>query len=126
MNKIELRYRRTKKVFFSHTAIDNTIKKTVEEALRQGFSLYELELSGTDLRGVDFRNAPMAVRNCNFTGANLEGANFSGLTIIDCVFFMTNLRNADLSNATFSGCCTLMGAFLDGAISKGITIFCRC
>lgn len=45
MNKIDIKSWRTGEILFSHEAENNTIKLTVEEAVRKGVGL-----SGADLR----------------------------------------------------------------------------
>ena len=62
---------------FEHEAENNTLLKTLKEALKIGANL-----SGADLRGADLRGA-------NLSGANLSGADLRG----------ANLRGADLRGA---------------------------
>jgi hypothetical protein len=59
------------KVIFEHKTKDNTIKKTVLEALKKGANLYGANLSGADLSGADLYGA-------NLSGADLSGADLSG------------------------------------------------
>ena len=66
---------------FSHTCKDNTILKTLKEALKEGVNLRYVNLSGADLR------------YANLSGADLIYANLSG----------ADLSGADLSNADLSG-----------------------
>lgn len=74
-------------VLYEHTCEENSVKKTVEEAVKDKTYLRLANLSGADLSGADL------------SGANLSGA----------YLFYANLRDADLSGAA------LRGAYLYGA-----------
>ena len=82
MNKIEIFHKETDEVIFQYETENNTIKKTVEEAVRQKI----------DLRGANLHYA-------NLTGANLEGANLYKANLYDANLKNANLYNADLRNA---------------------------
>ena len=65
-------------LLYEHTCEDNSIKKTVEEAVRNNVSLRGATLCNADLRnanlsGADLRYADL--RNAFLPGANLLGAN---------------------------------------------------
>ena len=98
--KIEIKSRWAGKVLFEYEAVDNTIAKTMEAAVKSGANLSGADLSGADLRRADLSGAYII-------GANLSGANLSG----------ANLSGAYLSGAYLSGA-YLRGAYLSGA--KGI------
>ena len=70
---------------------DNSIRHTVEEAVRQNISL-----SGADLRGTNLANANLA--NANLRDANLANANLRDANLRDA-----NLRDAYLEGADFRG-----------------------
>ena len=53
MNKIEIKDRFTGEVFFSHECEDNTIRKTVEQALKSYADLSYADLRSADLRYAD-------------------------------------------------------------------------
>ena len=59
------------KVIFSHDCEDNTIKLTVEEAVRAKVNLTGANLTWANLAGAKLTGA-------NFTGANLIGADLTG------------------------------------------------
>jgi len=97
----------------------NTIKDTVEEAVRRyislhGADLHEADLHGADLCGADLRNADLSYADLN--NADLPGANLSGADLE-----YANLECSDLSVANL--CYTnLICANLYGANVKG-TLF---
>ena len=66
---------------FSHTCEDNTILKTLKEALKEGVNLGYVDLANADFRGA------------NLSDANLIGADLKG----------TNLRCADFRGADLKG-----------------------
>ena len=89
-------------VLFSYEKEDNTIKDTLEEAVRSGANLGGANLGGANLRGAYLRGA-------NLGGANLRGANLRGANLVDA-----NLRGAYLGDANL-GVANLRGANLRGA-----------
>lgn len=62
MNKIEIKNRWTGEVIFAHECEDNTIKKTVEQAVIEGVSLDGASLDGASLKWA------------SLDGASLDGA----------------------------------------------------
>ena len=77
------------KVIFTYECEDNSVKKTVEEAVKQKISLYCADLNGVDLRGADLCNA-------NLNGANLRGANLRNAKVYGADLCCSNLRSANL------------------------------
>ena len=77
-------------VLFSHTAENNSIKITVEEAVKKNVNLALADLGDADLDGANLRGANL--RGANLRGANLKGAELTG----------ANLSDADLREANFS------------------------
>ena len=67
--KFEIKNRWTGSILFKYEKEDNTLKKTVEEAVREGTDLREAYLVGADLEGA------------NLKGADLEGADLRGVYI---------------------------------------------
>ena len=97
-------------VIFKHTAENNSIKITVEEAVKKNVNLF-----GADLNRV------------NFKGANLEGANLEGADLTGSIFEGANLEGAylkgtDLYCANFEGA-NLKYANLEGANLEGTYFF---
>lgn len=95
--KIEIKGRWTGSVLFEYESEDNTIKRTVEEALN----------SGADLRDADLRDADLC-------GANLCDANLRGADLRDAYLRDADLRGANLCGAYISSA-NLRGANLRGA-----------
>ena len=94
--KFEIKNKWTGSILFEYEKEDNTLKKTVEEAVREGADLEGADLGGANLEGADLG------------GANLEGAYLGG----------ANLRGANLEGAYLGGA-NLEGAYLEGADLEG-------
>ena len=77
-------------VIFKHEAENNTVKLTVEEAVKNDINLALADLGDADLAGANLRGANL--RGANLRGANLKGAELTG----------ANLSDADLREANFS------------------------
>lgn len=90
-----------KKVLFSHTCEDNTIRKTVEAAIEVGIKLAEADFSGADLHGADLSLGNF--REANFAGADLSFADFRGANLFYANVFNAFLLGANLRDATFYG-----------------------
>ena len=98
-------------VLFEFSKENNTIKDTVEEAVRRG-----ADLSGADLRDAYLYGA-------NLYGADLRGANLRGADLRDAYLRDAYLRGADLRDANLYGAdlygANLYGANLYGADLRG-------
>ena len=81
----------TDAVLFEHDCENNSIRLTLELAIKSGANLSRADLSGAYLIGANLRGANL--RGANLRGANLIGADLSG----------ANLSGADLSGAYLSG-----------------------
>lgn len=99
--KISIKNRWTGSILFEYSSVDNTLAKTVTEALKGGANLRGAVLYGANLRGADLYGADLY-------GADLRGANLYG----------ANLRDADLRGAYLCGA-YLCGADLCGADLRG-------
>ena len=113
-------------VLYEHTCEDNSVTKTVEEAVKNCIYLSGADLSGADLRGAYMRLA-------NLRGANLRGANLHEA-------ILSNVK-ADHTTAMFFPQCP-DGEFIgykkaggkivkllipeDAKRSSGTTLKCRC
>ena len=89
-------------VLFSHTAENNTVKLTVEEAVKNDINLAladlgDAELAGANLRGANLRGANL--RGANLKGAELTGANLSDADLREANFSMANLYRTNLDDA---------------------------
>jgi len=93
-------------VLFEYETENNTIKKTVEKAVKQNIYLHGACLQGAflpfaclrngDFQGACFRGADLHF--ADFRGANLRGADFRGANL-QCIDF----RGADFTGADFRG-----------------------
>ena len=83
--KIEIKHWVTGSVLFEFKTEDNTIYKTLKEALRSGANLRGANLRGANLRGANLYGADLY--GADLRGANLYGANLRGA------------KNADLPRA---------------------------
>ena len=93
-------------VIFEYSSVDNTIKKTINEANLRRANLHGADLHGADLHGANLREADLReadLREADLREADLRGADLRG----------ANLRGADLREAN------LRGANLRGA--KGVS-----
>jgi uncharacterized protein YjbI with pentapeptide repeats len=109
-------------LLFEYESEDNSIKKTVIEAVKQGANLRGANLRGADLRGAYLRCAYLLganLRDANLRGANLQDAdlrdaNLRGANLWGANLWGANLRGADLRGADLQGA-NLRGANLRGA-----------
>ena len=82
--KIEIKNRFTGKILFEFETENNTILKTLKEALTKGVNLRGADLSDADLRGADLRGANLRgayLRDAYLRDADLSGADLSDLKI---------------------------------------------
>ena len=117
--KISIKNRWTGSILFEYSSVDNTIAKTVLEALKGGSNLCDANLLGAnlrgayllgaDLRGADLRDADL--RGANLLGADLCGANLHGAYLRGADLRDADLRRADLLEADLRGA-SLCGANL--------------
>ena len=89
-------------VIFKHEAENNTVKLTVEEAVKNDINLAladlgDAELAGANLRGANLRGANL--RGANLKGAELTGANLSDADLREANFSMANLYRTNLDDA---------------------------
>ena len=99
--KISIKNRRTGSILFEYSSVDNTLAKTVTEALEGGANLRGANLRDADLRGADLCDANL--RGANLCDANLCGANLRGANLRDADLRGANLRGADLCDANLRG-----------------------
>ena len=110
--KISIKNRWTGSILFEYSSVDNTLAKTVLEALKgganlRGANLYEANLRGANLYGANLYGANL--RGANLYGANLYGANLRGANLYGANLYEADLYEADLYEAN------LYGANLRGA-----------
>ena len=85
--KIEIKNRWTGNILFEYLSENNTIKKTVSEAIKS-----EANLRGADLRRADLRRADLC--GANLYGADLRGADLCGADLCGADLRRANLRRA--------------------------------
>ena len=142
--KIEIKNRWTGNILFEYLSENNTIKKTVAEAIKSGADLRGANLRGADLREADLCEANLReanlrgaylrgaylseanlreadLRGANLRGANLRGANLRGADLREADLCEANLREANLRGAYLRGA-YLRGADLCGANLRGANL----
>ena len=124
------------KVLFELEKENNTIKETLEEAVKRGANLVDANLVGTNLAGANLVGAYLEGANlegaylagANLVGANLEGANLVDANLVDANLAGANLVGANLVDAYLAGAnlvganlvdANLVGAYLVGAYLEG-------
>jgi len=100
-------------VLFTHECEENSVKKTLEEAVRQNVWLHYADLRYADLRYANLRYA------------NLHGAYLSGADLGDANLHGANLRSANLHKADLGGA-DLCGANLRYAYLSGANLHDAC
>ncbi len=115
-----------KKVLFTHTCEFNSVKNTVEEAIKQGVNLsmvklHKQDLSNINLSGGDFSYADLRytnLRNVNFSNCNLTGADLTGSFLSGTDFSGAKLKSINLINATLSCLSGVKYGFCSFSIDK--------
>ena len=116
--KISIKNRWTGSILFEYSSVDNTLAKTVTEALKGEANLREADLYGADLYEANLRGADLYeanLRGANLREANLRGANLRGADLYEANLRGADLRGADLREADLRGA-DLREANLRGAI----------
>ena len=108
--KIEIRNHFSGSVLFTHEAKGNTLKTTLEAAVKAEVDLTDVDLFGADLDGARLDGA-------NLSGANLHVANLVGARLDGARLDGANLSGANLCRVSLDGA-RLDGARLDGAYLK--------
>ena len=99
---IDIKNWKTGEVIFSYECEDNTIKKTVEEAVKQGINLSYADLKNTDLSNANLYESNLIftdLSNANLSYSNLNFANINNTNLSNAVLYNTYLDCSDLSNA---------------------------
>ena len=109
--KISIKNRWTGSIIFEYSSVDNTLAKTVLEALKGEADLRGANLRGANLYGADLREADL--READLCGANLYGADLRGADLREADLRAANLRGADLRGARGSYmACPTDGSFI--------------
>ena len=109
--KFEIKNRWTGSALFKYEKEYNTLKNTIEEAVKQGANLEGANLKGADLegaylRGADLEDADLGgayLRGADIGGAYLRGANLGGANLGGANLGGVDLRGADLGGADLEG-----------------------
>ena len=122
-------------VLFVHECENNSIKKTVEEAVMQDISLCMADLRCAYLRGANLCNAYLyganlwdaclrdaCLRGANLCDAYLRGANLYGANLSDAYLRCAYLRDACLRDACLRGA-NLCDAYLRSADLYGANLY---
>ena len=102
---------------FEYETKNNTLLKTLKEALKIGTNLSGANLRYTNLSGADLSGANLSGANLRYTdlsGADLRYTDLSGANLSGADLRYTDLSGANLSGANLSGA-DLSGANLSGA-----------
>ena len=120
--KIEIKNRWTGNILFEYLSENNTIKKTVSEAIKSEADLREADLREANLREANLREANLReadLREANLREANLRGADLCGADLREADLCGADLCEANLRGANLCGAdlreANLRGADLCGA-----------
>ena len=117
---IQIKSRFTAAVLFEHDCENNSLRITLELAIKSGADLRGADLRGADLSGADLSRADLSgadLSGANLSGANLSGADLSRADLSGAYLIRADLSGADLSDAYLSRA-YLSDAYLSGAYLK--------
>ena len=124
--KISIKNCWTDSILFEYSSVNNTLAKTVTEALKGGANLRGANLRGANLRDADLHDADLHdadLHDADLFGANLFGANLRDADLHDANLFGANLHGANLFGANLRDAdlhdANLFGANLHGADLRG-------
>ena len=103
-------------LLFEYESKENSLKITLQAAVKSGANLYGADLRGADLYGANLRGANLY--SANLDGADLRGADLRGANLYGADLRGANLRGVDLYGVNLYGV-DLYGANLDGANLDG-------
>ena len=119
--KIEIKNRWTGNILFEYLSENNTIKKTVSEAIKSGANLRGANLRGADLCGANLCEA-------NLCEADLREADLCGANLCEANLCEADLREADLCEANLCGAkgaymaCPTDGSFIGWKKASGYIV----
>ena len=105
--KISIKNRWTGSILFEYSSVENTLAKTVLEALKGGADLRDADLRDANLCGANLCEANLCRANlrgadlcdANLRDADLRDANLCGANLCEANLCRANLRGADLCDA---------------------------
>jgi len=106
-------------LIFEYDCENNTIKKTVEKAIKEKIPLYSADLRSADLRSANLSSADL--RLADLSSANLRSADLRSADLRSANLSSADLRLADLSSANLSSA-NLYSANL---YSANLPIYCK-
>ena len=124
--KISIKNRWTGSILFEYSSVDNTLAKTVLEALKGGADLRGADLYGADLRGANLYEANLY--GADLRGADLYEANLYGADLRGADLYEANLRGANLYEANLYGAkgaymaCPTDGSFIGWKKASGYIV----
>ena len=115
-------------VLFEYEKENNTLKDTLEEAVKHGANLYGANLDGASLDRANLTRASLDgasldganLTRANLDGASLYGANLTRASLDGASLYGASLYRANLTRASLDGA-SLYGANLYGANLNGAT-----
>jgi hypothetical protein len=119
--RIEIKDRFSGRVLFAHEQEENSMKITIDAAVKVKADLRYADLRYADLRYADLRGADLRgadLRGADLRGAILRGAILSGAYLCGAILSGAILSGADLCGAYLCGA-NLGSAILSGAILRG-------
>ena len=128
--KIQIKNRWTDSVIFEYEKVDNTVKDTVEEAVKSGAELLGADLHDADLRGAHLRGADLnsadlrhaGLQGADLRSANLRYANLCGAYLHGAYMSIANLYGAYLRDVDLRGA-DLHGAYLRNVDLRGADLY---
>jgi hypothetical protein len=84
-------------ILFEYEKENNTIKDTIEQAIKENANLKNANLNNANLKNANLENAYLY--NANLYNANLENANLNNAYLYNANLENANLENANLYNA---------------------------
>ena len=93
-------------VLFEYEKENNTLKDTLEEAVKQGANLDGANLDGASLYGASLYGASLdgaSLNRANLDGANLDGASLDGASLNGASLYEASLNRANLYGASLYG-----------------------
>ena len=103
--KIEIKSRFLGDILFEYEKENNSLKETLEEAVKQGVDLRCADLERANLKSANLTGANLRYANlkgANLVCANLAGANLTGANLIDTNLTGANLIDANLKSANLA------------------------